>query len=242
MGQAITTFSYDFNKSYYENFLANRYGEMRNSGQFAEFYPRLWEAYDETKVIDGVTVNNGIDIKTFVQTVYNGTVTLCMLDALARAVSDVIGQIFGCSIGKAIFKVISFFTDLLGSFICTATIDTLGTECGTTFLKALKDYRDVEIMSNKEGIDMVRYYTVIGPRIVEAINNDLEKHTVYAYLWNNYIEPLGALVENNEQEKVIYIYFTMMDEMVKRYNLDVSPKFNTWVEESLITYKEVIDG
>lgn len=240
MTQDITTFSYDFNKSYYENFLSNRLGGMRNSGQFYEVYDRLWQSYDTTTTIDGVIVNNGVDVKEFVQQVYNGTVPLCMVDALGRAIADAIGGIFGCGVGKAIFAVIDWFTDLFGSFICTATVESLGTECGTDFLKQLKDYRDDEMMTYKEGKDMVRYYGIVGPKVVKAIEADKERATVYLYLWTTYILPLGIMVENNDKSKVIYIYFKMLDEMVTKYDIKVSTRFDNWVEESLEKYIEEV--
>lgn len=241
MAQAISTFSYDFEKSYYENFWSNRYSAMRNGGQFNEAFTRLWGAYNSTKTVDGVDVDDGVDIKLFVQYTYNGDTTLCMIDAMVQAITDIIGSVIGCGIANAIFDIVDAITDLFGSFICTATVEALGTECGESFLTTLKSYRDEEMMTYREGLNMVRYYTVIGPRIVEAIESDIERHTVYAYLWNTYIEPLGTMVKGNEKEKIILTYFTMMDEMVKRYKLDVSPKFDHWVEESLVKYKEVLD-
>ena len=237
MKQAISTFSYDFNKSYYENFWANRYGEMRNSGQFYEVYGRLWESYDEPLEIEGVLVNNGIDVKSFVQTVYNGQITLCMVDALAQAIADIIGSVFGCGIAEIIFGIIDWFTDLFGSFICTATVEALGTECGEKFLNTLKEYRDVEVMSFDEGISMIKYYSVLGPRIVKAIDADMERGTVYTFLWVNYIQSLEQMAKNNEKDKIIYTYFTMMDLMVKRYDIKVSKRFDTWVCNSEKNYR-----
>lgn len=237
MKQAISTFSYDFNKSYYENYWANRYGAMRNAGEMNDIMDRLWWNYNETQNIDGTNIDYGVDIKSFVQTTYNGQEQLCMLDALAQEIFDVLGSVFGCGLARALFKIFDWFTDLFGSFICTATVETLGTECGQEFLQVLKDYRDKEMMTYREGLNMIRYYRVLGPKVVEAINADIESHAVYTYLWITYIAPLPTYIENGEKDKVIYIYFKMMDDMIKKYDIETSDKLDNWMCETLTKYE-----
>ena len=235
MRQEISTFSYSFDRSYYENFWANRYAAMRNSGEFHYLNDELWQKHNDSLILDGISVDNGVDIKPFVRAVYNGQQRMCLLEIIGDAILEAIGSVFGCSVARAIEDALDDIADFFGTFICTATVETLGTECGREFIDMLKEYRDVEMLTFKEGIDMLRYYRIVGPRIVAAINNDPEKHTMYTYLWNRHIKPLEALIKDGQKGKVLHSYFTLIDEMVKHYDIDMSPRFDKWMETSLET-------
>ena len=66
----------------------------------------------------------------------------------------------------------------------------LGTLCGKEVFAKFIKYLDREVMSDKEGIDMVRYYGIIGPQVVTAMENDPEKVVVSKYLYAEYISKL----------------------------------------------------
>lgn len=235
MKHAITTFSYSFDRSYYENFYADRYKAMRTAGQFNYLNDELWSKHSTDVSMGGKLVDYGVDIKPFVRAVYNGQQRICMLESVGDFITELIGSVFGCSVAKAIDKAFSDIADFFGTFICTATVETLGTKCGREFIDMLKAYRDTEMTTFKEGIDMLRYYRIVGPRIVAAINADVEKHTMYTYLWNTHIYPLEALIESGDKKQVLYNYFALIDEMVKHYDITMSPRFNKWMETSLDT-------
>jgi hypothetical protein len=228
---ALGAFTYSFGQSYYDNFKDNRIKELKNIGSFNAMYLDLWDKYDSTTTIDGIVVNNGVDIKDFVRKVYNGSQVDCMFEGIAHDIADTLQQYLpgglGCTLGR-IFRSVG---DALGSFICTATVDTLGTSCGQQLLKKLKHYRDTEVMTDKEGLDMVRYYCIIGPRIVEAIDNDVEKLTMTTYIWNKYISKLSGLIDAGDKDNIVYVYFMLMDEMVTHYNIDTTVRFDEWLEE-----------
>jgi len=227
-----STLTYDFNKTYFENFYNARLKEMNSSGDFYRMFYDSWDAKDSNITVDGVAVNNGIDIKDYVQRIYNGQTPKCMLDQMAYDIGAALGGLgdFGCALGKAIYDIINAFTDIFGTFICTATVENLGKECGAEFLATLKDYRDAT-MTDREGILMLGYYRDIGPQLVEAINKDPDREAVYSYLWTDYIVQLPDIIESGNKHKVLTIYLAMIDEMADRYGIETTDRFKLWKQK-----------
>lgn len=226
-------FVYDFNKSYYENFYSNKLGGMSGSGLASVVLDsEHWQAHDATTTVNGVVVNNGVDVANYISNVYNGDTPICMLDKIAREIGEFLGKIggdFGCDLGQVIHDIIDAFTDVFGSFICTATLDA--GDCGKELLNELKNYRDLEVLSDKKGRRIVKYYTVLGPKIVSSVDGDKDKDVVYRYLLAHHIIPLKQAVDSANKEKVYSIYFRLMDEMVDRYGLKVSKEYKEWSKE-----------
>jgi len=155
-----------------------------------------------------------------------------MLDAMANKIGNLLGKTgsIGCELGKAIFDIVDGFTDLFGTFICTATAENLGKPCAADFLDVLKSYRD-STMTNREGLLMLKYYRDIGPKIVDSIEADKDKDLVYQYLWSDYIHKLPYLIDRDEQDIILHIYLKMIDEMCEKYGIEVSPEFEEWVSK-----------
>lgn len=221
---------YDFQKSWYENYYSNRLNSMSTTGDFNDMYETAWKDRRATITIDGAVVDNGVDIKQFVQLYFNGDTPLCMIDKLASDIGELIGKLpGGCDLGKAIFKAIDSITNVFGTFICTATIEAIGHKESSCVLDMLKEYRDKEVANTAEGLKMIRYYGVLGPRIVRHIKEDAEREVIYKYLYAEYISPLQTAVKSKENSKVFHIYFRLMEDMVQRYNIKTSKRFKQWV-------------
>lgn len=194
-------------------------------------------SYKYRMVVNGI--DEGIDLVTFVQNVYNGDQQICLLDKIAReigqAVADVFGAVglgdLGCSIGNVISKVFDKFTDVFGSFICTATAEALDSECARKMLAEFKGYRDSRVMTTRKGQQIVRYYQVLGPKIVEAIDADPERELVYAGIMNDYLVPLKTAIDSDDTKEVFRIYFQLMADMVDKYGIKTGMKFRQWVKE-----------
>ena len=233
-------FAYDFDLSYFENFLINRRKALGTQGNFGGVLD-AFDNVDTTRVVSGITVNGGVDIKNYIQRVYNGDTQTCLLDKIHREIMSISLQAFdlaffgnfgsvGCAIANFTNKIFDSFTDVFGSFICTATLEQLGTKCGKETLAKLKKYRDDEVLSTKEGKDIVRYYGVLGPLVVTAINEDEDKDIVYKHIMAKYILPLKGIVSSSDVDKdlVYKIYFALIREMRQRYNIDVSKTYLKW--------------
>lgn len=229
-------FTYSFSRSYFENFKANLVSQQSTSGSFNVMFEDYWKDY---RRIDTNGMDVGIDLKTFVQNIYNGDQQICLIDKIAReigqAVADVFGAVglgdLGCSLGNAISKVFDKFTDAFGSFICTATAEALDSECARKMLAEFKGYRDSRVMTTRKGAQIVRYYQVLGPKIVEAINKDLDKDVVYASIMQDYLMPLKIAVDSDDTKEVFIIYFKLMADMVDKYQIKTGMKFRQWVKD-----------
>lgn len=195
-----------------------------------------WKDYRQ---IDANGMDIGIDLKTFVQNVYNGDQQICLIDKVAREIGQAVADIFGavglgdlgCSLGNVISKVFDKFTDIFGSFICTATAEALDSECARKMLTEFKDYRDNRVMTTKKGKQIVRYYQVLGPKIVEAIDKDVDKAIVYANIMQDYLVPLKTAVDSDDNKEVFRIYFKLMADMVDKYQIKTGMKFRQWVKD-----------
>lgn len=221
---------YDFRFNYYENFYRNRLQALGSSGSYYDMWQNGWIFCDSVRTIDdgygSVVVNNGIDIKSYVQKHYNGDVPECLTDKIASAVRDAVRDVR--EFNKKIFDAVNdFVADLFGSFICTATMETLGTECGRELLVKMKAYRDTN-MTDAEGIAMLRYYSVLGPRIVKALDEDPDAEALYKYLYADYVSKISKLIDRDDAVELLAIYFKMLDEMANRYNIKTTDRFKIW--------------
>lgn len=199
-----------------------------------------WEGATKATIInsDGVSVeiDNGIDVKEYINNVYNGDQPTCLIDKLVREIGNVLSkiEIGGCKIHQAIYDVIDSITDVFGTFICTATLESV--DCGgPRLLDELKAYRDSEVITTAEGLRIVKYYEILGPKIVEAIDLDPYKDIVYKYIMAEYVTALESAIHqekgSGQRAKVFSIYFQLMDDMVDRYDIKVSSTFKKWSKE-----------
>ena len=242
MNQQLGAFVYDFNRTYYENAYGNMLRENKTKGRAATLFnsregstPDQLYWYDSTwggagqETVNDIFVDSGVDIKKYVQNIYNGDQPLCMIDSMFKEITEAVwGSLGLCSVGQVIYDIIDSFTDLFGTFICTATVKA--GKCGEQLVEVLKEYRDEVVPNLPEGKKMARYYTVVGPKIVSAIEEDPYKDDIYRYLGMHYVSPLMALIDKNDYKQAMKLYFTMMDEMVKKYGITTSSKFKQWCE------------
>jgi hypothetical protein len=231
---------YDFKYSYYENFYNTRLQQMSQSGDFYHMWKEGWNPQDSVKALDGVLVNNGVDISHYVHKHYNGDVPLCLTEKLVREIDRIINDpdiwliasIFPGGIGVMITlaitrAVVNFLNKIFGSFIVTATVNALDHECAVEFIEKLKNYRDAT-MTSKEAKNMLRYYKVIGPMVVDSIEEDPLKEHVYKYIYAEYLSKLRKLIDDDNRLEVFHVYFMLMDDMMDRYNIKVSKRFVKW--------------
>ena len=234
-------FVYDFKYSYYENYYRNRIQQMGTSGDFYKMWKDAWESQDALQVIDGVLVNNGIDITYYVHKNYNGDTPMCLTDKIIREIDRIINDTvstiaaslvsFTVYISTAILSAVTkFFKKAIGSFIVTATVNTLEHKCAKEFIEKLKNYRDAT-MTSREARNMLRYYSVLGPKIVDAIEDDKDKETVYRYIYAEYISKLSGLIDMDEKFEVFSVYFSMIDDMLDRYQIKTSKRFVSWRQQ-----------
>lgn len=245
------TLVYDFNKGYYDNVRTLIYNDLRVATEMSFIFntydtgDKYWYHPTEgatSDVVGGVTVDNGIDIREYIHNVYNGDQPLCLVDKVAKEILQLTGRIFYelgldelgdfvCSISQLVFNIIDAFTDLFGTFICTASVKY--TDCNSKLVEDFKQFRDDMAPTVKESNRMLKYYTVLGPKVVRAINKDPEKDQVFKYLTSHFIKPLHDKVRDNDVEGFVTLYFKMLNEMVNRYNIATTVYYKRWAKEYL---------
>lgn len=225
---------YNSKLTYYSNFYLARSRAMATTGDFNAMWQDAWSLYDNTiTVVDhnGTTVvNNGIDITWYVKKNFNDDMPTCLADTIAKAIADII-YYSGGAVAEYVFNAVSdFLSDLFGgSFVCTATFKVLGTKCGNELLTKLKGYRDAT-MTDRESIFMLKYYEILGPRIVDAINEDEYAEDVYKYLYAEYISWLSKAIDNKDSAYIMHVYFKMIDAMVIRYDIRTGKRYKRWLQ------------
>jgi len=223
---------YNFKYSYYENYKAARHKAFATSGDFFSMWRDSWNNADSVKVIDdgignAVTVNNGVEVAWYVKKHYNGDMPECLTDKIALGIREIHRYALAFVTLGISLLLEDFFTDLFKSFICSATLNTVGNECGHKMLTKLKEYRNIRL-EDAEIRDMYRHYTIIGPKIVKAIDADEDTEVIYQYLYAEYISKILILVEERDDFGVLEVYFKMVTDMVNRYDIKVSKRFRKW--------------
>lgn len=210
---------------------------MSTSGNFYDMFSGAWSNIDSTaEVTDGfgdnptVVVNNGIDIEWYVKKNFNGDTPECITDQIYDAVIDPFKVTYYLAVfdfdkmEELVSETLSDFADWFGTFICTSTVEVLGTKCGNALLQRLKDYRD-ETMTGEDGMEMLRYYAVFGPKIVQRVSEDPDRLAIYKYIYSDYISRLEGMIERHEKLEIFILYFQLIDDMLARYEINPGKRY-----------------
>lgn len=85
-------------------------------------------------------------------------------------------------------------------------------------LQQLRSLRDKFMMSNNEGIDLVKQYRSVGPSIVRAIDSCDNKAAIYEYMYNHMILPATELAAQGENEEAVSYYKLFVKALAEKYN------------------------
>jgi hypothetical protein len=125
-------------------------------------------------------------------------------------VSDTVG-----SLGDAGTKVWDTLTG--GCFITTATLLSFGNMDDNCYeLTLIRKYRDTYLRNRKDGECIIKKYYELAPKIVLKIGNNPH---VYKVIWDMYLEPFCCAIENDENEKALVVYLTMVEVLRVKYEL-----------------------
>lgn len=107
-------------------------------------------------------------------------------------------------------------------FITTATCVALNKQDDCEELLAFKHYRDTTLINESNGPAIIREYYRIAPRIVEAIEKEVNPMYVYKTIWNKFIMTgYNYLLEDNK-EKAKGIYIDMVLHLCERYDIELN--------------------
>lgn len=102
-------------------------------------------------------------------------------------------------------------------YITTAVCQSLGRPDDCYELNTLRSYRDNYLLSTEEGRMLVDEYYNIAPTIVKRIDRQPDSDTIYRDIWNTYLSPCIAMIENGENEKCRELYSSMVRKLEAQY-------------------------
>ncbi|MBR1645652.1 MAG: sel1 repeat family protein [Selenomonadaceae bacterium] len=89
-------------------------------------------------------------------------------------------------------------------------------------LNTLRAYRDKMKATNPVVAALVKEYYRVAPLLVKKINAEVAAKTIYSSLWENFIERTYNLILAGENEAATAIYIDMVQELCKRYDVQLS--------------------
>lgn len=102
-----------------------------------------------------------------------------------------------------------------GCFVTSAICDVLGKPDDCYELNVMREFRDTYVKFLPEGGKLIDEYYLKAPKYVAIINSHLEKKQFLTQLYQDYLQPGIAAIENREKEKVLNIYRDMLDTVEK---------------------------
>lgn len=215
MRQTTTPMNYSFNKSYYENFLTNRFAGITGNGKVT--VPLRLSFMEEMVVedINGVDCVGYVDIKNYVKRTYNGDKPMCLDEKFKNALADAGGAI--STWDDAVVGVIDdiFGTDTESSFICTLVISKLGMPAD--IIVVFNGYRDNYILSSMAG---KRLFVEYRKRMTDIVVGMFWDIGIHQYLWDNYLKDCKYYIEHDNNSKALDIYMNMGDYICERYGIE----------------------
>ena len=105
-----------------------------------------------------------------------------------------------------------------GCYLTSACVDYLGKADDCEELTALRKFRDTYMKSTEGGQKLVEEYYAVAPEIVNRINSSGKKEYYYAYI-NGVIDKCVKLISQNENEKTMQEYVSMVEFLRKEFSL-----------------------
>lgn len=106
-------------------------------------------------------------------------------------------------------------------FITTATCVALNKQDNCEELLAFKHYRDTTLINDSDGEELIREYYRIAPRIVEAIEEEVNPITVYKQIWKRFISIGYKYLLMNDLVNAKKTYIDMVVHLCEKYEIKI---------------------
>ncbi len=105
-------------------------------------------------------------------------------------------------------------------FITTIVVHILGYMNIHYVLELLRNFRDNIMQPNPEYHMYLKNYDIIGPKIANCIENDLNREEIAIYVYDNYLINICKFIESNYYDEAIELYVQMTDFLANLYNIE----------------------
>jgi len=104
-----------------------------------------------------------------------------------------------------------------GCFITTACVYSLGCQDNCNLLNTLRNFRDTYLKSRNGGQEDIDEYYAYAPSIVEAINKDENKASIYKEIFEKSIHPCFNLINSKKYEEAYKMYKSMYTNLKEKF-------------------------
>ena len=102
-------------------------------------------------------------------------------------------------------------------FITTAVCNSLDKGDSCLELNAFRNFRDVWLKKQKDGLSLIWEYYQIAPQIVKIINQQTDSKKIYTEIWVNYLAECLKLLHNKNYNECKNMYIRMVNDLKKKY-------------------------
>lgn len=102
-------------------------------------------------------------------------------------------------------------------YITTAVCQSLGKPDDCAELNLMRSYRDGYLARQEGGADIIKEYYDIAPTIVKRISRREDADVVYRDIWQGYLQPCIALIEEDKLEECRDVYVNMVRSLREKY-------------------------
>ncbi len=102
-------------------------------------------------------------------------------------------------------------------FITTAVCNSLlkGDDCYE--LNVFRNFRDVWLKKQSDGLSLIREYYLIAPQIVRNINEQPDSRKIYSDIWDKYLVECLKLLQNKKYNECKNVYISMVRDLKRKY-------------------------
>lgn len=102
-------------------------------------------------------------------------------------------------------------------YITTAVCETLNKPDDCYELTLFRNYRDLYLQNQENGMEVIKEYYDIAPTIVKRINKRPDRKYIYDRLWREHLSQCLRCIEEGQNEKCLYLYEQMVIELTDMF-------------------------
>ena len=107
-----------------------------------------------------------------------------------------------------------------GCFLTTMICKLLKLQDNNIYLETMRNFRNNILQKDEKYKSLLVEYDVIGPKISNALENDIIGEKIAIACFYKYIKPITTYITNKEYENAVNLYIDMTTTLKRIYNLE----------------------
>lgn len=104
------------------------------------------------------------------------------------------------------------------TFICSACMQARGVPLDCWELEILRLFRNQYAMQSSEGRQLIREYAIVGPLLVDAIENSVNRKKIYAAVYDSLVLPAIDLIKEGRKETAMQFYKKYVEGLYQKFS------------------------